>query len=287
MPKDRIAVPMLVRSDGEFRKNNLEIRHKYFKGESQLHWHDYYELEYIKSGSITYQYNGNSYTLSAGSAYLVTPSDYHNIIAYEAELYNIAFNDAQISRDFLEKIISYHGETVVQLNRSEQNSIEQLLGLLLQEYERNDEFSEYAMHHLLEAVLVYFVRALPDQKVSTKNHSNAVMQAVSYIHLHFKEKLTLREVATAIHLTPNYLGEIFKAEMGLSFSAYLMQTRLVFARSLLQNGRCTVTQAAFASGFNSPAYFSERFKKEYGYPPYQEATIAAISPTAANPTKEL
>ena len=287
MPKDRIAVPMLVRSDGEFRKNNLEIRHKYFKGESQLHWHDYYELEYIKSGSITYQYNGNSYTLSAGSAYLVTPSDYHNIIAYEAELYNIAFNDAQISRDFLEKIISYHGETVVQLNRSEQNSIEQLLGLLLQEYERNDEFSEYAMHHLLEAVLVYFVRALPDQKVSTKNHSNAVMQAVSYIHLHFKEKLTLREVATAIHLTPNYLGEIFKAEMGLSFSAYLMQTRLVFARSLLQNGRCTVTQAAFASGFNSPAYFSERFKKEYGYPPYQEATIAAISPTTANPVKEL
>ena len=287
MPKDRIAVPMLVRSDGEFRTNNLEIRHKCFKGESHLHWHDYYELEYIKSGSITYQYNGNSYTLSAGSAYLVTPSDYHNIIAYEAELYNIAFNDAQISRDFLEKIISYHGETVVQLNRSEQNSIEQLLGLLLQEYERNDEFSEYAMHHLLEAVLVYFVRALPDQKVSTKNHSNAVMQAVSYIHLHFKEKLTLREVATAIHLTPNYLGEIFKAEMGLSFSAYLMQTRLVFARSLLQNGRCTVTQAAFASGFNSPAYFSERFKKEYGYPPYQEATIAAISPTAANPTKEL
>ena len=287
MPKDRIAVPMLVRSDGEFRTNNLEIRHKCFKGESHLHWHDYYELEYIKSGSITYQYNGNSYTLSAGSAYLVTPSDYHNIIAYEAELYNIAFNDAQISRDFLEKIISYHGETVVQLNRSEQNSIEQLLGLLLQEYERNDEFSEYAMHHLLEAVLVYFVRALPDQKVSTKNHSNAVMQAVSYIHLHFKEKLTQREVAAAIHLTPNYLGEIFKAEMGLSFSAYLMQTRLVFARSLLQNGRCTVTQAAFASGFNSPAYFSERFKKEYGYPPYQEATIAAISPTAANPTKEL
>ena len=287
MPKDRIAVPMLVRSDGEFRKNNLEIRHKCFKGESHLHWHDYYELEYIKSGSITYQYNGNSYTLSAGSAYLVTPSDYHNIIAYEAELYNIAFNDAQISRDFLEKIISYHGETVVQLNRSEQNSIEQLLGLLLQEYERNDEFSEYAMHHLLEAVLVYFVRALPDQKVSTKNHSNAVMQAVSYIHLHFKEKLTLREVATAIHLTPNYLGEIFKAEMGLPFSAHLMQTRPAFARSLLQNGRCTVTQAAFASGFNSPAYFSERFKKEYGYPPYQEATIAAISPTAANPTKEL
>jgi YesN/AraC family two-component response regulator len=270
-----------------YGNNHLHVDERYLQHSFPLHWHDYYESEYIKSGSITYQYNGNSYTLSAGSAYLVTPSDYHNIIAYEAELYNIAFNDAQISRDFLEKIISYHGETVVQLNRSEQNSIEQLLGLLLQEYERNDEFSEYAMHHLLEAVLVYFVRALPDQKVSTKNHSNAVMQAVSYIHLHFKEKLTLREVATAIHLTPNYLGEIFKAEMGLSFSAYLMQTRLVFARSLLQNGRCTVTQAAFASGFNSPAYFSERFKKEYGYPPYQEATIAAISPTAANPVKEL
>ncbi|MBQ8288593.1 MAG: helix-turn-helix domain-containing protein [Clostridia bacterium] len=287
MPKERIAAPTLVRSDGEFRETNLEIRHKHFNGESHLHWHDYYEFEYIKSGSITYQYNGNSYTLSAGSAYLVTPSDYHNIIAYEAELYNIAFNDAQISRDFLEKIISYNGETIVRLNRQEQRSIEQLLVLLLQEYERDDEFSEYAMHHLLETVLVYFVRALPDQKACKKNHSSAVMQAVSHIHLHFKEKLTLREVAAAIHLTPNYLGEIFKAEMGISFSAYLMQTRLVSARSLLQNGRCTVTQAGLASGFTSPAYFSECFKKEYGYPPYQEAAIAAASPSTADPTKEL
>ncbi|MBQ8381899.1 MAG: helix-turn-helix domain-containing protein [Clostridia bacterium] len=277
MPKDRSTAPTLVRSDGEFREANLEIRHKYYDGESNLHWHDYYEFEYIKSGSITYQYNGKSYALSAGSAYLVTPADYHNIIAYQAELYNIAFNDAQISRNFLEKIISYNGETIVRLNRQEQKSVEQLLVLLLQDYERDDELSEYAAHHLLETVLVYFLRALPGHEAGKQTHSNAVMQTVAYIHLHFKEKLTLRQVADAVHLTPNYLGELFKTEMRISFSAYLMQTRLVFARSLLQNGSYTVTEAALASGFNSPAYFSERFKKEYGYPPYQEATISAAS----------
>ena len=275
MFKEKNAVPMLVHSDENFRVANLQIRHKYFHGESHLHWHDYYEFEYIKSGSITYQHNGNSYTLSSGSAFLVTPSDYHNIIAHEAELYNIAFNDAQISQHFLEKIISFSEEAIVQLNQPKREPVEQLLWLLLQEYERDDEFSEYSTHNLLETVLVYFLRALPNQKVSTKNHSSAVMQAVSYIHRHFKEKLTLRQVASSIHLSPKYLGEIFKAEMGLSFSAYLMQTRLVFARNLLQNGRCTVAQAAFASGFNSPAYFSECFKKEYGYPPYHEATSTA------------
>lgn len=286
MPKEKGAVPMLVRSDGAFRDANLEIRHKYYHGESHLHWHDYYEFEYIKSGNITYQYNGNAYSLSAGSAYLVTPSDYHNIIAYEAELYNIAFNEAQISGDFLEKILSHRGETVASLDRQAQRAVEQLLMLLLQEYERNDAFSEHAKHHLLETVLVYFVRALPDQKARTKNHSNAVMQAVSYIHLHFKEKLTLRQAADFVHLTPNYFGELFKTEMGLSFSAYLMQTRLVFARSLLQNGRCTVTEAALASGFTSPAYFSERFKKEYGYPPYQEASVGTAVSSADKPEAE-
>ena len=68
MFKEKNAVPMLVHSDENFRVANLQIRHKYFHGESHLHWHDYYEFEYIKSGSITYQHNGNSYTLSSGSA---------------------------------------------------------------------------------------------------------------------------------------------------------------------------------------------------------------------------
>lgn len=274
MSKEKNAVPMLVHSDGDFRKSNLEIRHKFFQGDSNLHWHDYYELEYVKSGSIVYEHNGNAYTLSPGSAFLVTPSDYHKVIANEVELYNIAFNDAQLSREFMERILSHHGETVVRLERSERELVERLLALLKTECERSDEFSDHAAGCLLETVLICFLRALPERRVDTKNRNSAVMQAVSYIHRHFKEKLTLRQVASSVHLSSKHLGELFKGEMGLSFSAYLLQTRLVFARSLLQSGRCTVSQVAFASGFSTPAYFSECYKKEYGYPPYQEVMAA-------------
>ena len=67
MSKEKNAVPMLVHSDEGFRKSNLEIRHKFFQGDSNLHWHDYYELEYVKSGSIVYEHNGNANSRSTSS----------------------------------------------------------------------------------------------------------------------------------------------------------------------------------------------------------------------------
>ncbi len=275
MSKEKSAMPVLVHTDGEFQHHNIEIRYKSYHGQSSLHWHDYYELEYLQSGSMIYQYNGNEYHLTAGSAYLVTPSDYHRIIADHAVLYNIAFNEAQVSDDLMELLICQSGNTVVTFPIEARAEIERLLGILQKEYESKNHLYEYKMRRLYEAVLVDFVRAIPEKEADKPNYSSAVMQAVSYIRMNFKEKLTLRDVAAAVHLTPNYLGELFKSEMGISFTAYLMQTRLVFARNLLQSEKCTIAEAAIAAGFTSQTYFSECFRKVYGYSPAKARDIVA------------
>ena len=270
MQKKKKPVPELVKPDGGFQTQNLEVRHKSYNGESCLHWHNYYELEYVKSGRVIYQYNGKEYILSAGTAYLVTPSDYHKVTGINAELYNIAFNDAQVSPELLERLIHRNGSAVVHFEGEGRESAEHLLRLLCNEYDGSDDLREFALRRLFENFLICFIRAIQWGDGEQQNYSSAVMQTVSFVHLHFKEKITLRKAAEQVHLTPNYLGELFKNELGTSFSTYLMQTRLTFARNLLRRTGCTVVEAAIAAGFTSQTYFSECFKKEYGYSPAKE-----------------
>ena len=68
--KKRKHAPVLVRSDHEFQNGDLEIRKENKIGDrSNLHWHDFYELEIITGGSGFYYINGVEYPLSRGSAY--------------------------------------------------------------------------------------------------------------------------------------------------------------------------------------------------------------------------
>lgn len=44
-----------------------------------LHWHNYFEIEIIVEGAGAYIFNGKSYPISKGDAFLLTPVDFHEI----------------------------------------------------------------------------------------------------------------------------------------------------------------------------------------------------------------
>ena len=63
---------------------------------------------------------------------------------------------------------------------------------------------------------------------------------------------------------------------------YLRQARMERAAELLRTGRCNVTEAAFAVGYNSLSHFSSAFHETFGccpglYPLRTEAQEAVLS----------
>ena len=68
-------------------------------------------------------------------------------------------------------------------------------------------------------------------------------------------------------VSEQYLRRLFQAEFGYSPAIYIRLLRLEYAKSLLETNEYSVTDIAMLSGFNSPAYFSREFKKEYGVSP--------------------
>ena len=91
--------------------------------------------------------------------------------------------------------------------------------------------------------------------------------AVLYVDRHFRESLTLADVAARAHLSPNYFSERFRQYTGTSFQLYLQECRLRFARSLLASTSLSVSEVCHAAGFNSLSHFGRAFRRRYGVAP--------------------
>lgn len=97
--------------------------------------------------------------------------------------------------------------------------------------------------------------------------SNVIKQAVDYIHQHYKNQIGLGEVADAVGLNSAYFSYLFKQDMGIGFSNYLLDCRMECAKSLLLNTNDKIKDVASQSGFNDYHYFSKAFKKLTGSSP--------------------
>ncbi len=87
--------------------------------------------------------------------------------------------------------------------------------------------------------------------------------------------LRIRTVASALHVSPEYLSKVFVEQTGKTAKQALTQLRLSFAAELLAQGEW-VQEAASKSGYDDPALFSRSFKKAYGVSPraYAQASRA-------------
>jgi len=102
-------------------------------------------------------------------------------------------------------------------------------------------------------------------KISDKR----VNDAIEYIMLHFKENITLDEVAERSGMNKSAFCRYFKKSTGKSFITLLNEIRISYACKLLLETSPvkTISEVSYPSGFNSLSYFNRTFKKIIGKSP--------------------
>ncbi|CAM4400631.1 response regulator [Paenibacillus alkaliterrae] len=98
-------------------------------------------------------------------------------------------------------------------------------------------------------------------------HQRIVMEAVAFIENHYRDSISLQQVADAVNVSRNYFSEMFKRVTGENFIDYLIALRVKRAKELLQGSSLKVYEVAEQSGFNDVKYFSKQFKKIVGLTP--------------------
>ena len=97
--------------------------------------------------------------------------------------------------------------------------------------------------------------------------SSLVGMAVAYIAEHYREGVTLKQVAADCHINTSYLGQIFRKETGSAFTDYVNTLRIQEAQRLLANPTLKVYEVAERVGFTDYHYFLKIFKKVTGFTP--------------------
>ena len=106
----------------------------------------------------------------------------------------------------------------------------------------------------------------PRRLAETGDRALATAMA-AWICEHFREPVSVAQVAAVAHVHPSTAAAIFRRQVGVTIGDYLAQCRTAEAQRLLIATDATTTEIAARSGFGSTTRLYARFAEELGMPP--------------------
>lgn len=120
------------------------------------------------------------------------------------------------------------------------------------------------LNHILTEFLLLSSYNLSSHSCENKLHLDKV---VSYMETHLKEKITVTQLASMLHMNTNYFIQVFTKNYGISPLKMLNQIKLKNIIELLEKTNIPISDIANLMGFDDISYFSKFTKKHLGYSP--------------------
>lgn len=102
-----------------------------------------------------------------------------------------------------------------------------------------------------------------------KAQAASIQKACRFIDSYLATPLTVQQIADHLYISPTQLNRLFQRELGVSPMAYVNQSRMKLARSLLLDTNHTIQYISNFFGYTHPDVFSRAFKKYSGLSPVQ------------------
>ncbi len=97
--------------------------------------------------------------------------------------------------------------------------------------------------------------------------TDLVYEAVVYLAAHFKEKVSLSQMARELGVSPYMLSRVFSGTFHKNFPQYLNELRLSYACELLEYTDRSITEICMEAGFESQRTFNRVFRDTYHLTP--------------------
>jgi len=93
------------------------------------------------------------------------------------------------------------------------------------------------------------------------------LQMEQYIERNFQSKLSLEEIAEALHANGSYLSRLYKIKTGKNLFDAILDRRIEAAKDYLLHTDMKTYEISEAVGIEDSGYFSKMFKKKLGVSP--------------------
>jgi len=237
------------------------------------HTHNHMELFYIVGGKGQFLIQDRLYPVNVNNLVIINPNVTHTEVSLNAQpLEYIVLGIAGI-----ELAGENSNDRFNILDHFESVEISGCLRNILREMEQKNTGYEDVCQAYMEILIIRLMRntalAVPVElpSVSGNRQCAAVRR---YIDLHFKEALTLEQLAEDAHMNKFYLSHAFKREYGVSPINYMITRRIEESKYLLAETDLSISQIAQLLGFSSSSYFSQAFRRTQQISPidYRKST---------------
>lgn len=244
--------------------------------------HDY-ELDYHYYGNSVQTIDGVDYPVTRGTMVMRRPGQ----VSYATGDYYCRMVTFDLSGEVVEKYGRQHRLRTTPLQEVFETPLldnippvfipaheEDLTGLFkrIEIYSRKFDGGETSMlkkldETLLEMLLLLCSDAVHERAKLPEPLSNSVFEACRYIDRECHQELRVEGLAKMAGLSADHLTRLFRQEIGVTPSDYILGARMKRARYLLESSDHNIDTIALRCGFSSTAYFIKRFREENGVTP--------------------
>ncbi|OKS86703.1 helix-turn-helix domain-containing protein [Mucilaginibacter polytrichastri] len=248
---------------------------------------DFYMLAFKKLKAGVIMYGRTKYDHQAGSMFFTQPRQVikMNDLEFEENGFLIFFHEDFLNGNRLHEEIKHYGYFNYEVNealhlspKEEQIIWEFYRKLELEYFNNQDEYSRDILLSNINSMLKYAQRFYKRQFINRKEISgrmvsrfnDALEKYVADGLLQTKGLPSVFYIAEQLFTSPRYLSDLIKQETGKTTIELIHIYLISEAKNLLRNGDAqTVTEIAYALGFENIFYFSRLFKREVGMSPVQ------------------
>lgn len=239
----------------------------------ELHYHDGLELGLCLDGSGVFIIDGEPIPFSAPCVTILYPGQYHKARSglLPSRWYFATFCPELLLPDLGAKTSRelFNPKSVPpELSLFGPDTVPyRLISQIIQEMRDRPPLFLECIRGLLQALIIAHSRMLDQSDAAPRRDRSQVGPVVAYISEHFREELTVPEIARQFHVTETTLRRWFRDAMETTPLDYLHRVRLSAACSILRSGQLPVLDTALAVGYNSLSSFHRQFQRAYGCSP--------------------
>ncbi|MCM1440930.1 MAG: AraC family transcriptional regulator [Roseburia sp.] len=257
---------------------NKQVRETAFKM-NNTHSHNCYEFMYLLSGECNILLNHRIYKMQPGSIVIIPPGEIHKSaygnnakVKQERAVARFSLKDIDWLCSVLDKEIIYESLTdaIIEVPEKRRDYVENLIMRIIYEYGIQDEFSAGEVKTLFQELILFFIRCRRYGENAAREldaQDSTIQEIATYIYENFEKPIYLDDVAKKFNISRSYLSKKFKATTGMGFKEYLLNVRIKEACRRLLETNGSITEIAFACGFNDSNYFGDAFRRIKGISP--------------------
>lgn len=242
------------------------------------HLHEAIEVVYVTKGSVELGVGKELYHLNEGDFGIVFPNVIHHYQVFsEGENKAIyLFFETLLFPGFLDDLRLYCPENPVIEKCNLQNDIVSAIKSLTRMDNDNSIMGQAYAHMIL--AYVFSVMKLVEKGIVGED--NLIYNAVSYIAMNFRERISLGKMALDLGVSKYVLSRMFARTFHCNFCKYVNKTRLNYAIAYLENSKIPITELCLECGFDSQRTFNRVFKEEYKMSPREYRNRMSVGRTS-------